>query len=95
MSRETQHIEAITGMQEACRYAASHHKYSGLMYGSFIKSINKLGLSGRYLEMGAGPGFLAMMLADRRQDIEITAVDLSPDMVAVAGELIREKKLKP
>lgn len=94
MAVETQRAEAITGMEEVRRYAEAHRKYAGLMYGSFVKNIRRLGRSGRYLEMGAGPGFLAVMLAEQIPHIDITAVDLSLDMIAVADEFIRKKKLE-
>jgi ubiquinone/menaquinone biosynthesis C-methylase UbiE len=94
MQAVTQHNEAITGIEEARKYAAAHRKYAGPMYGGLVKSIRRLGLPGHYLEMGAGPGFLAVMLAERLPAIEITTVDLSPGMVTIAGELIREKKLE-
>jgi SAM-dependent methyltransferase len=86
--------EPITGIETVRDYAAGHRKYTGLMYGGLLKTIRKLNLSGRYLEMGAGPGFLAMLIAERQPDVRITAVDLSPDMATVAGEFIREKKLE-
>ena len=94
MSKETQRVEAIIGQEDVRRYATAHRKFSGIMYRSFVKSVKKLGLSGRYLEMGAGPGFLAIMLAEQLPGIDITAVDLSPDMKAVAEEFIQEKKLE-
>jgi len=94
MSDRDEQEEAIGGMENARVYAASHRKYAGLMYGSLVKDIEGLNLSGRYLEMGAGPGYLAMMIAERKPDSEITAVDISSDMIAVAGEFIREKKLE-
>ncbi len=94
MSDRDEQEEAIGGMENARVYAASHRKNAGLMYGSLVKDIEGLNLSGRYLEMGAGPGYLAMMIAERKPDSEITAVDISSDMIAVAGEFIREKKLE-
>lgn len=94
MPVRAQHNEAITGTEKARLYAASHRKYTGMLYGSLVKTIRRLDLPGRYLEMGAGPGFLAVMLAEHQPDIEITAVDLSPDMLAVARELTQERKLE-
>jgi ubiquinone/menaquinone biosynthesis C-methylase UbiE len=64
------------------------------MYGGFLKTLCGLNIKGRYLEMGAGAGFLATLIAERLPGVEITAVDLSPDMARVAGEYIREKKLE-
>jgi len=51
-------------------------------------------ISGDYLEMGAGPGLLAVMVARQNPEINITAVDLSSDMAAVADEYITENKLE-
>ncbi len=91
MSESLNQKKAIYGEEKARSYAESHRKYSGLMYGSFLKIVNKLKLKGRYLEMGAGAGLLATLIAELIPDVDITAVDLSPDMAAVAGEYIREK----
>jgi len=94
MAERMEHKEAIDGLENARSYALSIGKYAGLMYGNMIKNIEGLNISGRYLEMGSGPGFLAMMIARRKPDSEITAVDISPDMIAVAEEFIREKQLE-
>ncbi len=93
MSERKEPHEAIGGMENARAYAEAHRKYAGVMYGNLAQDIARLNISGRYLEMGSGPGFLAMMIAQRNPNIEITAVDISPDMIEVAGEFIREKHL--
>ena len=86
--------QAITGIENARKYANAHKKYTKLMFGGLQKRICAFGKSGHYLEAGAGPGFLAAMIAEANPDIRITAVDLSPDMALVAGEYISEKKLE-
>ena len=83
----------LWGKERARQYAAGHKKWAGLMYGGMVKRVRGLKVSGRFLEMGAGPGFLAMMLAREYPAIKITAVDLSPDMVEVAKEYIARYKL--
>lgn len=83
--------EAILG--EEARHYAGHEKYAGLMYGGTMKTIRRAKQYGRFLEMGAGPGFLAVMLAERCPDIDFTLVDLSPDMAEVAHEYIAKKKI--
>ena len=93
MNREEQK-GAISGIENARRYADEHRKYARLMYRGALKDIKDLGISGCYLEMGAGPGFLAITLAKQNPDITITAVDLSPDMAAVANEYIGKSKLE-
>jgi SAM-dependent methyltransferase len=60
------------------------------MYGGVVKAVKFLGISGRFLEMGAGPGFLAVMLAREYPEISVTAVDIQPSMATVAGEYIAE-----
>lgn len=86
--------EAIGGVEEARKYVQAHRKYAGLMYRAFLKDLKALHVSGSYLEIGAGPGFLAVMIAERNPDVSITAIDLSPDMMAVANEYINERKLQ-
>jgi len=86
--------EAIGGVEEARKFAQAHKKYAGLMYRAFLKDLKALHVSGNYLEIGAGPGFLAMMIAEHNPDVTITAVDISPDMAAVANEYINERKLQ-
>ena len=93
-NRVEQSQEAITGIERAREYAAEHKKYAKLMYGDLLKTIRTQNISGHFLEAGAGPGLLAVMVASENRGINITAVDLSPDMAAVAGDYIRDKSLE-
>jgi len=86
--------EEIAGIEEVRKYAERHKKYARLMYGTLLRGMKALNISGRYLEIGAGPAFLAIMIAQRNPDIRITAIDLSPDMVAVGNQYIRESNLQ-
>jgi ubiquinone/menaquinone biosynthesis C-methylase UbiE len=45
---------------------------------------------GHVLDVGCGPGRLAVALAVRRPDLTVHAIDISPDMVAVAGRRAAE-----
>jgi SAM-dependent methyltransferase len=82
------------GLERLREYARGHKKYAGLMYGGTIKVVQTLGISGRFLDMGAGPGFLTVMMAQKYPDISITAVDISPHMALVANEYIVESNLE-
>jgi len=93
-NRIQQSQEAITGKEKARDYAERHKKYAKLMYGDMLKTIKALNISGRCLDVGAGPGLLAIMIANEHPDITVTAIDLSPDMAAVAGDYIRESRLE-
>ncbi len=93
-SRVLQREEEIWGIERVRKYAEGHKKYAGLMYRGIVKNIRNLNISGRFMEMGAGPGFLSIMVAQEYPDVAITAVDLSPDMADVAREYILENKLE-
>jgi 2-polyprenyl-3-methyl-5-hydroxy-6-metoxy-1,4-benzoquinol methylase len=87
-------VRQESGVEDAREYAQKHRKYAKLMYRGVLKDVRALNISGRCLEMGAGPGFLAIILARQHPDITITGVDLSPDMAAVASEYTNESGLE-
>lgn len=94
MSRAEQKEEAISGIDSARKYAEEHRRYASLMYRGVLKDIRANDISGNYLEMGAGPGLLAVMVARQNPEINITAIDLSPDMATVANEYISKNGLE-
>jgi len=93
LKRREQEQEAIEGPEEVRKYAQQTKRFARLMYGPMLKDIKRLGISGDCLEMGAGPGVLAAMLAESHPGVAITAVDLSADMAAIAEEHIMQKGL--
>ncbi len=88
---ETQHADSI---EEAERYA-DHMRYFTRFYRKFadylltLDSCRKIRVNreGRILEVGAGTGFLTAQLARLFPDSEITALDKSAAMLAVARKL--------
>jgi 2-polyprenyl-3-methyl-5-hydroxy-6-metoxy-1,4-benzoquinol methylase len=92
-SRVGQIGESISGIENARKYAKAHEKYARLMFGGTLKDIKASNISGSFLEMGAGPGLLAIMVARQNPEINITAIDLSPDMATVANEYISNNGL--
>jgi len=92
--RVVQSQGVITGIERARDYAERHKKYAGLMYRDLLRTIKALNISGRCLDVGAGPGLQAIMVASENPNMSVTAVDLSPDMAAVAGDYIRESRLE-
>jgi len=95
MSKRIEHKEeTITGMENSEHYGETHGKHAELQYRALLKGIKTLNPPGHYLEVGAGPGILATMIAEDNPNINITAVDVSSDMVAVAKEYIQQKNLQ-
>ena len=86
--------EAMAGIEKARKYAEEQKKYARLMYRALLKDMKALDISGQYLEIGAGPGFLAVMIAEDNPGVDISAVDISPHMVTLAKEHIEERKLQ-
>ncbi|MBN1574331.1 MAG: class I SAM-dependent methyltransferase [Deltaproteobacteria bacterium] len=85
--------EAISGFENVDRYRKVHRGSKDMQYSSLIKGIKALNISGRYLEVGAGPGTLAAMIAQEMPNVQITAFDLSPEMAKFANEYISESGL--
>ena len=85
--------ETFQGMESAREYAQTAEK-SSVQYQGFLKELKALGIRGRYLEVGAGPGVVAATIAQDNPDVQITGVELSPDMVSVAREYVAGKGLE-
>ena len=85
--------EAIVSADEVRRYAEAQGRMK-FMYRPLAKEIRALRITGSYLEVGAGPGLLAAMLAEENPNLRITAVDLSPEMANVACQYFRERQLQ-
>jgi hypothetical protein len=78
--------EDFAGLESARQYAAEAQK-STMRYRTFFERLEILGVAtGRYLDVGAGPGTVAEIIAGKYPQVELTALELSPDMVTV-GQL--------
>ena len=92
---EREHQEAFAGIESARAYA--QHARSPMMlrgYREVAVRIGELGLDGRFLEVGAGPAVLTTIIAQALPKVHITAVELSPDMITVAGEQVESEGLE-
>ena len=89
---EQQHEEAFCGIESAKAYA--EHARSPMMqrgYHVIADRIGELGLDGRFLEVGAGPAVLTAIVAQAMPQVNITAIELSPDMITVAREEVESQ----
>jgi SAM-dependent methyltransferase len=87
------HQERPFGAESARRYAEMAEKLP-IQYKGFLQELGALGIGGRYLEIGPGPGVLAATIAQSNPDVQITGVELSPDMASVAREYVGGKGLE-
>jgi SAM-dependent methyltransferase len=94
MSKRIRQQEAITGIDRARKYAEDQKKYVKFLYAPLLKDVKALKLDGDFLEIGAGPGLLSILIAERNPNVNITIVDISSDMVTVADEYVKAKNLQ-
>lgn len=62
-------------------------------YRVIMRRISRLEVKGRYLDVGSGPAVLTTMIAHAIPAAHITAVELSPAMIAVAKEQVESEEL--
>jgi 2-polyprenyl-3-methyl-5-hydroxy-6-metoxy-1,4-benzoquinol methylase len=85
--------EAFEGLEAARRYTETAQK-STRRYMAFLERLEALGIEGRYLDVGAGPGILTSLVAEKFPQVEITALELSEAMVSVGQEVLKSKGLQ-
>lgn len=88
------HQEEVFEGEEAVRQYAKTAQKSTRRYMAFLERLEGLGIEGRGLDVGAGPGILTSLVAQRFPQLEITALELSPDMVSVGQEYVRSQDLQ-
>jgi methylase of polypeptide subunit release factors len=81
---------AFMGLEAAKEYAESAQK-STMRYRTFLENLEVLNIEGRYLDVGAGPGILAGIIAQHNPNVEIIALEVSADMVAIGRDYLPPK----
>ena len=77
--------EIMLSEEEVVAYDLLVGKYSKILHAGFVETVINLSPpKGRFLDIGTGTGWIAIGVAKNSSDIEITAVDLSEIMLAVA-----------
>ncbi|MCD4677265.1 MAG: class I SAM-dependent methyltransferase [Desulfobacula sp.] len=82
-------------MENARKYAEEAAKSSKMRFRGFLKALKGLDNKREYLEVGAGSGILAAMIAEHNKEVNITAIELSSNMITVAKEHLKNKKYEP
>ena len=86
--------ETISGVENARRYVEKAANSPKIKYNGFLKELQALNLKGDFLEIGAGPANLTVMIAEQYPGVNITAVEISAELVTAAREFVKQKQLE-
>ncbi|MHC4822641.1 MAG: class I SAM-dependent methyltransferase, partial [Planctomycetota bacterium] len=75
--------EVMDTVEEAEAYAAMEHSGAN---DAFVDRLLELGATGKVLDIGCGPGHIALQLVTRNPELEVLGVDLSHNMLRIAEE---------
>ena len=78
------HQDYFFDIENANKYLNDVKNASKARFSSFLSSLKKLDINGRYLEIGSGPGILTQIIATQHTNAEIIANDISPEMIKLA-----------
>jgi tRNA1(Val) A37 N6-methylase TrmN6 len=87
---EILHEEAFEGLEAAKKFAEEAQK-SKMRYQAFLERMKSVDVRGRILDVGAGSGVVAGIIAHNYPDVQLTALELSPDMASVREEYLKQK----
>ncbi len=86
-------LEVITGEQTTEEYLEMQKRIGKLYLKRFLRLLADQGKTGRFLEIGPGPGYQTAKVAEKNPKTEIVAVEASVDMIAVAQSYIKQRGL--
>ena len=81
------------GTPEGVKRYAEHMNADGISYKAFFAKLKTLPVSGRVLDVGAGPGGVAAKVAAMFPDCRITALEVSPMMADYGNRHIESEGL--
>lgn len=84
----------MTGRHAAREYLRYQKILGGLYLGGFYRTLEQERRSGRYLEIGSGPGFQTAEVMKRLSPDEIVCVEPSRDMLDAASDYMAERGFK-
>mgnify|MGYP003589440580 CR=1 FL=1 len=87
-------MEVITGVKTTQDYLEMQKKLGRFYFKDFFSKFDLLSKTGRFLEVGPGPGYQTGIVAERYKPTEIVGLEYSSDMIRVAEEYIKSKRLE-
>lgn len=88
------HPEEVFASRQQVDQFAVDAQQTPVRYRACLQDIKRLGSKGAYLDVGAGPGILASMLAQDNPDIHIVALEIAPEMIAFGQDYIAQQGLQ-
>jgi SAM-dependent methyltransferase len=88
---ENESSVVMTGRQLAKDYLRYQKAISWIYLGGFYRTLEQDPRSGRFLEIGSGPGFQTAEVMQRLSPREIVCVEPSRDMLDAAGDYMAER----
>ena len=86
--------QAFVGIESARAYGEeARSPVMRRVYGLIVGEISRLGVTGKFLEIGPGPAVLTTMVAQAIPEAHITAIEISPGMITVAREHVEREGL--
>jgi SAM-dependent methyltransferase len=86
-------LEVLTGTETAEDYLAMQRRLGRFYLNGFRKILARQNKSGRFLEIGTGPGYQTAIIAEDYPEAEIVGLEPSRDMVQIATTYIAGKGL--
>jgi len=86
-------LEVLTGSETAEYYLAMQRRLGRFYLNGFRKLLTRQGKTGRFLEIGPGPGYQTAIVAQDHPEAEIVGLEPSQDMVRIANDYAAEKGL--
>jgi ubiquinone/menaquinone biosynthesis C-methylase UbiE len=94
LKRISHSSQDISGELETKEYVQHHEKHARAQFKAFMVELARRQQmhpslpSGRFLEIGSGPGFLTAFMAEQYLKAEINALELSPAMISIAKKVV-------
>ena len=86
--------EVMEGAEEAAAYNELDRLFGEILFQGFAESAVRMGVAaGRVLDVGTGPGRIAIRIAKLNPRLSIDAIDLSKNMLALAEQNAREQRV--
>jgi ubiquinone/menaquinone biosynthesis C-methylase UbiE len=86
--------QTFVGIESARAYAEeARSPMMRKVYNLIVGEISRLGVTGKFLEIGPGPAVLTTMVAQAIPEAHIAAVEISPGMITVAREHVEREGL--